>query len=62
VARFNGADGNGDGVVDAADYTVWRDALDATMTIAIPKPTTVALAAMLAVLFAGCQRKMTGVT
>jgi hypothetical protein len=27
VAPFTGADGNGDGRVDAADYTVWRDNL-----------------------------------
>jgi sugar lactone lactonase YvrE len=27
VAKGNGADGNGNGIVDAADYTVWRDNL-----------------------------------
>jgi sugar lactone lactonase YvrE len=27
VAKGNGADGNGDGIIDAADYTVWRDHL-----------------------------------
>jgi len=27
VAAGNGADGNNDGVIDAADYTIWRDHL-----------------------------------
>ena len=33
------ADGNGDGIVDAADYTVWRDNLGATIP-APPAPLT----------------------
>ncbi|MEQ8847315.1 endo-1,4-beta-xylanase [Botrimarina sp.] len=40
---FAGADGNGDGVIDAADYTVWRDASVASPD-AIPEPVSGALA------------------
>lgn len=33
------SDGNGDGVVDAADYTIWRDASDALFTaVSAPEP------------------------
>ncbi|QDT70691.1 hypothetical protein MalM25_36460 [Planctomycetes bacterium MalM25] len=33
-------DGNGDGVVNAADYTLWRDAFDASLAPeAVPEPT-----------------------
>jgi sugar lactone lactonase YvrE len=31
VAKGGGADGNGDGIVSAADYTVWRNALGISM-------------------------------
>ncbi|QDU89160.1 CotH protein [Pirellulimonas nuda] len=34
VTAYAGADGNGDGRVDAADYTVWRDNLGASPAIA----------------------------
>ncbi|MEM8864600.1 MAG: hypothetical protein AAGF31_03535 [Planctomycetota bacterium] len=38
-----GADGNGDGIVDIADFTVWRDALappppGANQSVAVPEP------------------------
>ncbi|MEN0109827.1 MAG: endonuclease/exonuclease/phosphatase family protein [Planctomycetota bacterium] len=36
------ADGNGDGVIDAADYTVWRDAA-APLSVTIPEPSSAAL-------------------
>lgn len=46
------ADGNGDGRVDAADYTLWREAYDgaSTVALAIPEPaaTGLLLAAVLA--------------
>jgi hypothetical protein len=32
-----GADGNGDGRVDAADYTLWRDRFGAA-AVAVPEP------------------------
>jgi sugar lactone lactonase YvrE len=49
VAKGNGADGNGDGVVDAADYTVWRDHLNAALgsgaigSTTVPEPATLTL-------------------
>lgn len=33
-----GADGNGDGIINAAAYTVWRDAVDLSVTM-VPEPT-----------------------
>jgi hypothetical protein len=53
-----GADGNADGLVNAADYTVWRDNLSA-QPAAIPEPTTLMAAAVIASLFAmraSCRR------
>lgn len=43
TASFLAADANKDGVVNAADYTVWRDAAEALGTSA-PEPTTFVLA------------------
>jgi sugar lactone lactonase YvrE len=46
VAQGNGADGNSNGVVDAADYVLWRKAASAgsgTAAASIPEPTTVIL-------------------
>jgi len=40
------ADGNGDGVVNAADYTVWRDAMTASAA-AVPEPRAAMLCAMI---------------
>ncbi|MEM9753959.1 MAG: peptidylprolyl isomerase [Planctomycetota bacterium] len=40
------ADGNGDGVVDAADYTVWRDSFNAASASAVPEPISAMLAAL----------------
>ena len=40
------ADGDGNGVVDAADYTVWRNAYESTPTVAVPEPSSLALAAL----------------
>ncbi len=47
------ADGNGDGVVDAADYTVWRDlflnppvAVLPTLGVSVPEPSMELLAAL----------------
>ena len=36
VAKGGGADGNGDGIVDAADYTVWRDAFPGRFLKSLP--------------------------
>ncbi|MEQ8847953.1 PQQ-dependent sugar dehydrogenase [Botrimarina sp.] len=46
-----GADGNGDGVVNAADYTIWRDNLGATVADvaaqdAVPEATALSLAVL----------------
>jgi sugar lactone lactonase YvrE len=45
VAKGNGADGNGDGIIDAADYTVWRDHLGNTgiITGGVPEPASMTL-------------------
>jgi hypothetical protein len=37
------ADANRDGVVNAADYTVWRDAMEASPSFAVPEPAGVLL-------------------
>ncbi|MEQ8847342.1 dockerin type I repeat-containing protein [Botrimarina sp.] len=39
------ADGNGDGRINAADYTVWRDAIEPA-TLAIPEPCAATLVAL----------------
>jgi hypothetical protein len=48
IIHGSGADGNYDGVVNAADYSVWRDSLGAggagSAAIAIPEPSTLAIA------------------
>lgn len=44
VPPASGADGNGDGVINAADYTVLRDAFDAQRTLSVPEPGSAALA------------------
>ncbi|MEO0529781.1 MAG: FG-GAP-like repeat-containing protein [Planctomycetota bacterium] len=41
-----GPDGNNDGVVNAADYTVWRDAFDASVA-AVPEPRSSSLLGLL---------------
>jgi sugar lactone lactonase YvrE len=47
VAKGNGADGNRDGIVDAADYTVWRDHVgnggSVTGGSGVPEPGSAAL-------------------
>ena len=43
VAKGNGADGNNNGVVDAADYVVWRNAATPGFAAAVPEPTTLAM-------------------
>src|SRR4029079_13967508 len=57
VTAFSGADGNGDGMVNAADYTVWRnhmpiagmgqasnvDEAQFGETLAVPEPTALVL-------------------
>ena len=42
LVPFAGADGNGDGLVDAADYTVWQDGLPgaAQVSAIVPEPTS----------------------
>jgi sugar lactone lactonase YvrE len=59
VAPGNGADGNGDGIVDAADYTIWRDhfapAAGGGAASAVPEPATVALLVLGSVLAVGAR-------
>ena len=39
-----GADGNSDGLINAADYTVWRDVLEASpQGLAVPEPSGLSL-------------------
>lgn len=55
------ADANDDGVVNAADYTIWRDGLaaqSAAASIGVPEPTTAALLALVAVSFVGRRRRV----
>ena len=49
VAAGAGADGNGDGSVNAADYTIWRDAISLQPAIAVPEPGATAMVGMIAV-------------
>jgi phospholipase/lecithinase/hemolysin len=49
-----GADGNGDGRIDAADYTLWRD-LMSVAPVAVPEPATVWL--VVAALAVGWRRR-----
>jgi sugar lactone lactonase YvrE len=53
VAKGGGADGNGNGIVDAGDYTVWRDAFTAAggaaISFTVPEPPTAALAVFAAI-------------
>ena len=55
VAAANGADGNGDGIVNAADYTVWRNNLgsgqSAGFAASVPEPST-SFIAMVGILLA----------
>ena len=46
VVLGTGADGNGDGVIDAADYTVWRDNLASSASVPVPEPAAVLLLAI----------------
>jgi hypothetical protein len=43
IAPGGGADGNRNGIVDAADYTVWRDHVTPLVGAAIPEPGTLLL-------------------
>jgi hypothetical protein len=49
------ADANHDGVVNAADYTVWRDSMEASPSIAVPEPAGVLLS-LLAIAPSLCRR------
>lgn len=54
----SGADGNQDGIVNAADFTVWRDSLSQQATTTVPEPTTMSLVAAAAgVVTAGMTRQ-----
>jgi hypothetical protein len=56
--RYLSVDGNADGYIDAADYTVWRDAYDAQQAaLATPEPAVVSLAAIGASLMAFQRRQ-----
>jgi len=54
VAKGNGADGNNNGIVDAADYVVWRNAAGPALASLVPEPGTLGLlcAGVFAVLWA----------
>ncbi len=63
--RFNGtnataaaADASNNGVVDAADYTLWRDRLPAPAA-SVPEPGSIALAAMMLILAGGVKQART---
>lgn len=46
------ADGNGDGLINAADYTIWRDATPETQaSVRVPEPTGVVIIVSLLALF-----------
>lgn len=58
VARGGGADGDGNGIVDAADYTIWRDALPGVLdgagaAAAVPEPSMIMFAVFGAFIAAG---------
>lgn len=53
------ADGNGDGVVNAADYTVWRDSR-AQRAASVPEPTSIAAVIAAAGLMVGRARAVAG--
>jgi hypothetical protein len=46
------ADGNGDGVVNAADYTLWRDNVSVG-GVSVPEPSALGLAIVLAATLLG---------
>jgi sugar lactone lactonase YvrE len=61
VARGNGADGNGDGVVDAADYVFWRKMASSPLASSsnnVPEPTC-ALMFLAGVLAVACRGRST---
>jgi hypothetical protein len=62
VAAGNGADGNGDGFVNAADYTVWRNNLsggqDLGHAAGVPEPSACLLAVVGFVLALGVRSKV----
>lgn len=49
------ADGNGDGRIDAADYTLWRDAVSQAIPTAIPEPSSSIV--LLVTIFSALSRK-----
>ncbi len=53
------ADGNGNGIVDAADFTIWREAYDNSLANAVPEPsgTGLIIVSMLACLATQRRRK-----
>jgi DNA-binding beta-propeller fold protein YncE len=61
VARGGGADGNADGVVNAADYTIWRNEVSASSgigSITTPEPSTMFLVISAAtMMFVGCRTR-----
>lgn len=56
--KYGGADGNGDGIINAVDYSLWRDQVASTVTL-IPEPITAVLVA-LAVVGVGSRRALHG--
>jgi hypothetical protein len=59
IIHGSGADGNYDGVVNAADYAVWRDSMNsggAGAASAVPEPSTLSLAFLMAAIIASRMR------
>lgn len=61
------ADGNDDGVIDAADYTVWRDSSELVLTpaqaasvLAVPEPTALVTSLLAGLLLSSASRRRRG--
>jgi sugar lactone lactonase YvrE len=62
VFYWSGADGNGDGIVSAADYAVWRQAMESSAAAfaertAVPEPAATVLIVLVASSAAGIRRR-----
>jgi hypothetical protein len=57
LASSSSADGNRDGIVDAADYTIWRDALESPPLV-VPEPSSIGYV-LFALVMAAAPRNVT---